>query len=99
MTAAGAPLLAYDRPLLAGTVRIRRAGTAVSIAIAPDTPKRAIYSLGIPGAALVVGVGLLVYYIVDSHTWLWSVPIWIAVFAVGRAMAIAVRRSGDPIVL
>lgn len=46
---AASPVLGYDRPLLPGTVRIMRAAAgAVSIAIAPDTAKRTVYTMTRP---------------------------------------------------
>lgn len=62
-------LLAYDRPLPPGTVRIRRSGPAVYIAIAPDTAKRAVISLMIPVVVFAVCMGILAFSIAVTRQW------------------------------
>jgi hypothetical protein len=97
--ASGAPVLAYDRPLPPGTVRIRRSGAAVYIAIAPDTPKRAAVSLVYPVAASVAAMGILAFTIAANGTWMWSVPFWLILLVIGGGIVVAViRQSADPIV-
>lgn len=94
-----APLLTYDRPMLPGTVRIRRSGDTVYIAIAPDTPKRTALALAVPMVVVVGVLAILANSAWQGGAWWWSVPGWLLVLSVGGlAVQRTVRQSAEPIV-
>jgi hypothetical protein len=93
-----APVLDYTRPLEPGSVRISQLGNRVSITIAPDTPKRLVFTLALP-TAICAGCGLVALYaMVVTGSWIVA-PVLVALFAIGAIyLRRAIRRSRDPIV-
>ena len=96
---AEARVLAYDRPMSPGTVRSRRSGDAVYIAIAPDAPTRTALALAVPvlaAAAVLAIVGSTVLH--GGNWWWWNVPAWLIVLGVAvLAVRHTLRQSAEPI--
>jgi hypothetical protein len=98
MTADAAPVLAYDRPLAPGMVRITRSSATVVVKIAPDTAKRALSSLLIP-ALLFLFAGGVVVSALSSGGGLGALVIAVVLLGIGGAMLHqTLRQSRDPIV-
>jgi hypothetical protein len=94
-------VLGYERPLIPGTVRITRGDAgAVTVAIAPDTARRTIYTLSRP---LILGLifSAIPFAIIDHSMLLreWGIVgfVLIALFT-ARACFRIIARSNQPII-
>jgi hypothetical protein len=97
MTADAAPVLAYDRPLAPGAVRITRSSTSVSIKIAPDTAKRALFHLAVPAILFVFATGLAVSNLRAANG-LFGMIVAATLLAIGGALVYqTLRQSREPI--
>ena len=93
------PVLAYDRPLAPGTVRISRSGGAVAVVVATDSPRRAVYSYATPAAIAVIGVGVAIYTIFAIGGWLLGLTAGVILLSLGIVATLhAVRETSTPIV-
>jgi hypothetical protein len=94
-----APTLDYDRPMAPGTVRITRAGSGISIRIAPDTAKRTIVN-ALPAALMAAGAFALASWGLFLGQTIASGGILLLLLAIGGGIAMRriIRSSADPII-
>ena len=93
------PVLAYDRPLAPGTVRISPVGDGVCVRIAPDAPKRVVLTVLLPATLPAAAIALAGYGLFISGMWTVGLPILILLGAIGGYYLYrTLLRSDEPIV-